>query len=202
MQEGAVGNGGTITVNTENLRLQDGAQINARSRGGGDAGNITISAKDTEIIGKSPNGIWLSGLTAEATDEGTGAGGTLIINAENFNIRDEAEITVSSQTQEPAGNLEINSNNILIENQASLNAKTTGGQGSITIKNNKDFILRHNSNISTNATGEATGGNININTENLVALENSDISANAQAAFGGTINITAAGIFGTEFRPF
>ncbi|NET97435.1 helix-turn-helix domain-containing protein, partial [Okeania sp. SIO1H2] len=57
-------------------------------------------------------------------------------------------------------------------------------------------------NISTNATGEATGGNININTENLVALENSDISANAQAAFGGTINITAAGIFGTEFRPF
>ncbi|NEQ90041.1 MAG: filamentous hemagglutinin N-terminal domain-containing protein [Okeania sp. SIO2G4] len=80
VQEGALGNGGSITVNTKKLRLQDGAQINARSRGGGDAGNITISTKNTEIIGKSPNGIWLSGLTAEATDEGTGRGGTLTIH--------------------------------------------------------------------------------------------------------------------------
>ncbi|NEP38228.1 MAG: BamA/TamA family outer membrane protein [Okeania sp. SIO2H7] len=197
-----MGNGGSITVNTKKLRLQDGAQINARSRGGGDAGNITISTKNTEIIGKSPNGIWLSGLTAEATDEGTGRGGTLTIHTETLNLRNQAEITVSSATQQPAGNLEINSNNILIENQASINAETTAGQGSITINNNnKDLILRHHSNITTNATGSATGGNITINTENLVALENSDISANAQQAFGGTINITAAGIFGTEFRP-
>ncbi|NEO55311.1 MAG: filamentous hemagglutinin N-terminal domain-containing protein [Okeania sp. SIO3B5] len=200
VQEEAIGDGGNITLNTTNLQIQNGARITASTSGQGNAGDITISAKNLEIIGTSA-GQTPSRLTAEATDKGTGAGGTLIINTENFKIRDEAEITVSSQTQKPAGNLEINSNNILVENQGSLNAETTAGQGSIIINNNKDFILRNNSNITTNATGAATGGNIEINTENLVALENSDISANAQAAFGGRINITAAGIFGTEFRP-
>ncbi|WP_237396866.1 ShlB/FhaC/HecB family hemolysin secretion/activation protein [Okeania sp. KiyG1] len=200
VQEEAIGHGGNITLNTTNLQIQNGARITASTSGQGNAGDITISAKNLEIIGTSAQQT-PSRLTAAATDEGTGAGGTLIINTENLKIRNEAEITVSSATQEPAGNLEINSNNILLENQGSLNAETTAGQGSITINNNKDLILRHHSNITTNATGEATGGNIEINTSNLVALENSDISANAQAAKGGTINITAAGIFGTEFRP-
>ncbi len=200
VQEEAIGDGGNITLNTTNLQIQNGARITASTSGQGNAGDIIISAKNLEIIGISAEEI-PSRLTAEATDEGTGRGGTLIINTENLKIRDEAEITVSSATQQPAGNLVINSNNILISNQASLNAETTAGQGSITINNNKDLILRHNSNITTNATGTATGGNITLNTENLVAQENSDISANAQQAFGGTINITAAGIFGTEFRP-
>ncbi|NEQ73017.1 MAG: BamA/TamA family outer membrane protein [Okeania sp. SIO2C9] len=200
VQEEAIGDGGKITLNTTNLQIQNGARITASTSGQGNAGNISISAKNLEITGTSAQQT-PSRLTAEATDEGTGAGGTLIINTENLKIRDEAEIIVRSQTQDPAGNLEINSNNILLENQGSLNAETTAGKGSITINNNKDLILRHKSNITTNATGAATGGNIEINTENLVALENSDISANAQAAFGGTINITAAGIFGTEFRP-
>ncbi len=199
VQEEAIGDGGNITLNTTNLQIQNGARITASTSTQGNAGDITISAKNLQLTETSPNGT-PSRLTAEADSTATGAGGTLTINSETLNLSNQAEITVSSATQQPAGNLQINSNNILISNQASLNAETTAGQGSITINNNKDLILRNNSNITTNATGEATGGNININTENLVALENSDISANAQQAFGGTINITAAGIFGTEFR--
>uniref|UniRef100_UPI0035C94011 ShlB/FhaC/HecB family hemolysin secretion/activation protein n=1 Tax=Okeania sp. SIO2F4 TaxID=2607790 RepID=UPI0035C94011 len=200
VQEEAIGDGGSITLNTTNLQIQNGARITASTSGQGNAGNLTISAKNLQLTETSANGV-PSRITAEADSRATGAGGTLTINTETLNLRNQAEITVSSATEQPAGNLEINSNNILIENQASLNGETTAGQGSITINNNKYLILRHQSNITTNATGTATGGNITINTENLVALENSDISANAQQAFGGTINITAAGIFGTEFRP-
>ena len=200
VQEEAIGDGGNIILNTTNLQIQNGARITASTSGQGNAGNLSISAKNLQLTETSANGT-PSQLTVAAESTATGAGGTLTINTETINLSNQAEITVSSATQEPAGNLEINSNNILIENQASLNAETTGGQGSININNNKELVLRQNSNITTNATGASTGGNININTENLVALENSDISANAQQAFGGTIDITAAGIFGTEFRP-
>ncbi|MGD1806322.1 ShlB/FhaC/HecB family hemolysin secretion/activation protein [Dapis sp. BLCC M126] len=200
VQKEAIGNGGNITLNTTNLQIDNGARITASTSGQGNAGDITISAKKLELTETSANGT-PSRLTTAADSTATGAGGTLSINTETLNLRNQAEITVSSATQQPAGNLEVNTNNILIENQASLNAETTAGQGSITINNNKDLILRNNSNITTNATGTATGGNININTENLVALENSDITANAEQALGGTINITATGIFGTEFRP-
>lgn len=196
LQQQALGDSGDITLNTRIFKVEDGSQITAGTRSQGDAGDLIIRAKEVQIIGRNARGV-PSRLTAAATSTAEGRGGELIINAESLEVKNEAEIRVSSATQEPAGNLQINSNNILL----SLNAETTGGQGSITINNNKDLILRHKSNITTNATGAATGGNIEINTENLVALENSDISANAQAAFGGTINITAAGIFGTEFRP-
>ncbi|WP_052845818.1 filamentous hemagglutinin N-terminal domain-containing protein [Trichodesmium erythraeum] len=195
------GNGGNLTVKAaESLTLQDGAFISTKTSGQGNAGNLIVSARDIEIIGKSPDGKSFSSLTAEAKKESTGAAGTITINTETLNLRNEAEIIVTSATQQAAGDLIINSNNIRLENQASLKAETKAGEGSITINNNKDLILRNNSNITTNSEGTATGGNITINTENLVAPDNSDISANAVEAFGGRVNITAAGIFGTEFR--
>ncbi|MCL2936058.1 MAG: filamentous hemagglutinin N-terminal domain-containing protein [Trichodesmium sp. MAG_R02] len=204
VDKGGKGDGGDLKVTVaESLTLRDGAQIAVKTLGQGDAGNITIYAREIEIIGKSPDGKKLgSQITAEARSKATGAAGTITINTETLNLRNEAEITVKSATPEPAGDLEINSNNIRLENQARLTAETqAGAQGNITINNNKDLILRNNSNITTNSKGTATGGNITIKTENLVAPDNSDISANAVEGFGGRVKITAAGIFGTEFRP-
>jgi len=196
----ARGNGGSLRLNTRNLRVRDGAEITASTSGDGDAGDLIITAKDIDVIGISAAGT-PSRLTAAAESTATGKGGKLIVNTESLEVQNEALVTVRSETSEPAGELKINATSIVLDNKASLNAETTGGQGNISLNNDKDLILRRNSSITTNATGTATGGNITINTDNLVALENSDISANAQEAFGGRIDITALGIFGTEFRP-
>jgi len=192
----ATGNGGDLTVEVaESLTLGGGAQIVTGTIGQGDAGDLKIYARSLTLQDKTD-------ISAEALSEARGAAGNVIINTETLNLRNQAEITVSSASQQAAGDLIINSNNIRLENQASLQAEIQAGdEGSITINNNKDLILRDNSKITTNATGSATGGNIAINTENLVAPNNSDISANAEEASGGRVNITAAGIFGTEFRP-
>ncbi|NEQ77773.1 MAG: filamentous hemagglutinin N-terminal domain-containing protein [Okeania sp. SIO2C9] len=198
-EEEARGNGGNLRLNTRNLRVRDGAEITASTSGDGNAGNLIITAKDVEVFGISAAGT-PSRLTAAAESTATGQGGTLIVNTESLEVQNGALVTVRSETSEPAGNLQIKATSILLDNQGSLNAETTGGQGDIVLENDKDLILRRNSSITTNATGTATGGNITINTDNLVALENSDISANAQEAFGGRINITALGIFGSEFR--
>ena len=192
----ATGNGGDLTVEVaESLTLGGGAQIVTGTIGQGDAGDLKIYARSLTLQDKTD-------ISAEALSEARGAAGNVIINTETLNLRNQAEITVSSASQQAAGDLIINSNNIRLENQASLQAEIQAGdEGSITINKNKDLILRDNSKITTNATGSATGGNIAINTENLVAPNNSDISANAEEASGGQVNITAAGIFGTEFRP-
>ncbi|MDJ0516792.1 MAG: ShlB/FhaC/HecB family hemolysin secretion/activation protein [Trichodesmium sp. MO_231.B1] len=199
-EEEARGNGGDLKLNTRNLRVQDGAEITTSTSGDGDAGDLIITAKDIDIIGTSAAGT-PSRLTAAAESTATGKGGELIVNTESLEVQNEALVTVRSETSEPAGILQINATSIVLDNKASLNAETTGGEGNISLNNDKDLILRRNSSITTNATGTATGGNIIINTDNLVALENSDISANAEEAFGGRIDITALGIFGTEFRP-
>jgi filamentous hemagglutinin family protein len=199
VDNGATGNGGTLTLNTQRLTVRDGAQITTTTFVNGDAGDLIINATDIELVGTSANGQTASGLFADVEPESTGKGGELTINADNLIVQNGARIDVRSEGIEAAGNLEINAPTILLDNEASFNAETTAGQGNIII-NTSDLRLRNNSNITTNATGEATGGNIEINTDNLIAIEDSDISANAQAAFGGQVIINADAIFGTEFR--
>ena len=199
VDNGAVGNGGTLILNTQRLTLQDGAQITTTAFANGDAGNLIINATDIELVGTSANGQTASGLFADVEPESTGKGGELRVNADNLTIRDGARIDVRSEGREAAGDLIINAPNISLDNQASLNGETTAGEGDI-ILNTEDLRLRNNSSITTNATGEATGGNITINTETLTAIENSDISANAEDAFGGRVIINADGILGAVFR--
>jgi large exoprotein involved in heme utilization and adhesion len=195
----ATGNSNSLIIDTQRLSVRDGAFVSTSTFGDGDAGNLTVTATDVELIGTSADGQFPSTLGSEATSESTGRAGTLTVNADNLTIRDGATIDVRSQSTEAAGDLIINAPNILLDNQATLNGETTAGEGNI-ILNTSDLRLRNNSSITTNATGEATGGNITINTETLTALEDSDISANAEDAFGGRITINAAGIFGTAFR--
>jgi filamentous hemagglutinin family protein len=199
VDNGATGDGGILTLNTQRLSVRDGAQITATTFVDGDAGDLIVNATDIELVGTSANGRTASGLFADVEPESTGKGGELRVSADNLTIRDGARIDVRSEGIEAAGDLIINAPNILLDNQASLNGETTAGEGDI-ILNTDDLRLRNNSNITTNATGEATGGNITINTETLTALENSDISANAEDAFGGRVIVNADGILGAAFR--
>ncbi len=195
----ATGNSNSLIIDTQRLSVRDGAFVSTSTFGDGNAGNLTVTATDVELIGTSADGQFRSSLGAEATSESTGRAGTLTVNADNLTVRDGATVDVRSEGTEAAGDLIVNAPVILLDNEASLNAETTAGQGNI-ILNTSDLRLRNNSNITTNATGEATGGNIEINTDNLIAIEDSDISANAQAAFGGQVIINADAIFGTQFR--
>ena len=199
VDNGATGDGGILTLNTQRLTVRDGAQITTTTFVNGDAGDLIVNATDIELIGTSADGQTASGLFADVEPESTGQGGELRVNANNLTIQDGARIDVRSEGTEAAGDLIINAPNILLDNQATLNANTTAGEGDI-ILNTEDLRLRNNSSITTNATGQATGGNIEISTNNLIAIENSDISANAEDAFGGQVIINADALFGTQFR--
>jgi large exoprotein involved in heme utilization and adhesion len=196
------GDAGDLTITTERLLVRDGAQVAAGTARTGEGGTLSVTASDSvEVIGRSANSRFPSGLTAQTI--GAGNAGDLTIATEQLIIRDGAEVNVSSTGTGIAGVLQVEANSIRLDNQGKITADTSGGGGNINLSTG-DLILRRGSSISTDARGrDITGGNITIDTDNLVAVpkEDSDITAKAQESFGGRVIVNAFGIFGTQFRP-
>ncbi|MBW4427203.1 MAG: filamentous hemagglutinin N-terminal domain-containing protein [Nostoc desertorum CM1-VF14] len=220
-------NAGGITINTRKLLIQGGARISTSSESiysfifnqlipaTGKAGNLTVNASESvELIGTSPNGSILSGLSSGT--EGTGDGGNLNLTTGQLIIKDGAAITVSSQARKnvinigdsnklgEAGNLNITARSILLDNKGKLTSNSESGKGgNITLQVRDLLLMRHESIITANA-GTAglsgDGGNIIINAPNgfivTPSFGNSDITANAFSGSGGKITITAKNIFG------
>ncbi|MBD2207423.1 filamentous hemagglutinin N-terminal domain-containing protein [Calothrix sp. FACHB-1219] len=207
---GSIGDAGNLQVDTQNIIVRDGAQISASTFSSGRGGNLTVNAsRQIELIGRSADGRFPSGLFASAERDSTGDAGDLKVDTQNLFISDRAGVFVNSQGTGNAGIMTINASRIRLDNNAFLNANTSSPnkdpnreQATINL-NTGALILSHNSNIVTNATGEnVIGGNININADVLAALQNSDISANSSNFRGGRVRITSQRIFGTQTRDF
>ncbi|BAY34201.1 hypothetical protein NIES2107_61060 [Nostoc carneum NIES-2107] len=201
----AVGQGGTIKLTADSLRVFNGGQITSSSLGQGSAGSVNLNVKNIEVQGTSQsliNGGYLPSAIA-ASSANSLAAGSINITSDRVSVKDNAVITVSNTGNGDAGNLNITAKNLFLDNSASLRSEVNGGgQGNIQLNVNDVLLLRHGSKIITNALGASTGGNININVGSMVAVpsENSDISANAVLGSGGNIQITTQGIFGLEFQ--
>ncbi|WP_051469915.1 two-partner secretion domain-containing protein [Fischerella sp. PCC 9605] len=201
------GNGGTVTIETNRLRVRDGARVSTTTEGEGNAGILQIRADEVEVYGTSQNGKFTSEISAAATPQSTGNGGSLRINTGKLIVRDKGTVTVRSEGSGQAGNLEITARSIKLDNQGSLTATTTSGNGGNITLNVRDYLLmRRNSTISTSAGTALTGGNGgNIFINNLpnyrgfviaTPSENSDITANAFRGQGGQVTINSYGIYG------
>jgi len=197
--EGATGSGGNLTIETANLRVDNGSQISASTRSNGNAGNLTIQATDSiNIIGETETGP--SALLATAIEE-NGNSGELNIFTQDLAITDGAVISignfaVSDGNREPGtgepGDLNIQANSIIIESDGSLVAtsqSSTGEGGNIDLQVAENITLRDGGLISTEAVGEGNGGNLNIDTNFIVAFPNgnNDIIASAAQGQGGTM---------------
>ncbi|NJR16924.1 MAG: S-layer family protein [Calothrix sp. CSU_2_0] len=211
------GNAAPLTIKTNSLNMRDGAIIQTSTLGSGDAGNLTINAKNISLSGTSKNGLFPTAILSASGGvtggdfigfpEATGKSGSLSITTDKLTVENQAQIAVSSlnstNAAKGAGNLDITAANITLSDGGKLNAQSNSGNGGdITLNLQKLLILRGNSSISATA-GTADkpgdGGNININAKDgfIVAFpgENSDITANAFTGNGGNIKINARTIF-------
>jgi len=195
---------GNLIINTRQLIVGDGAQVQAVTWGSGKGGNITVNASElVELIGSSQGNTGLFVSSQDRSAEGvivTGDAGNIRVNTERLIVGDGARITAASQGSGDAGNVEITARSIELSNQAIIRATTKGGNQGNIILQIQSLQMRGNSSITTDASQSATGGNITINTGVLAALENSDITANAFSGRGGRINITTQALLGLQFR--
>jgi filamentous hemagglutinin family protein len=213
------GNGGNITVKANTFEAINGGQLLTNTRSSGRAGSISLNATGKiTISGSDPtfldrlnqfgkdvvtNEGAASGLFANTSEESTGQGGDLTLKTGQLAVRDGAEVNVSSTGKGNAGGLRVEADSIFLNNQGKLQASTASGEGgNIELQAGDLILMRQNSLISAEAGSTGNGGNIMLNAPFIVAIpsENSDISANAFRGKGGRVDITASGIFGTQFR--
>jgi large exoprotein involved in heme utilization and adhesion len=195
------GNAGDVVVTTPRLLIQNGGRLGASTVSAGNAGSITLNARDSVTVqGTSPSKLQsqisaagnvlppaLQALYNVAATP-SGNGGNLVINTAKLEVTDNALVTVRNLGSGNAGTLTVNADRILLLRKGSIAATTQGGNGGELFVNARDvLLLRDGGDISTNARGNGNGGNIAITAPNIIGLNNSDITAEARQGNGGNI---------------
>ena len=184
------GNAQSLTINTKQLRVSDGAIVSSGTAGSGQGGELIINASESvELIGTSKqpvsdlvlqelfgaSGNSLSGIVGEepflsgvitGSLGGSGNAGALTINTGRLLIRDGAQASVSTIGAGDAGSLTVRASSIeLIGSQQSSDPNDILGQSLLTTA------------VGSGSTGK--GGNIDITTKTLSVERGAAISVSS-----------------------
>jgi filamentous hemagglutinin family protein len=162
------GDGGTITVNTRRLILQDGARVSATTFHQGRGGNVIVNASElVEAIGFG------SGLRVQAQN-GTGNGGTVTVNTEQF-IASKGAQTLAAVFENSKGN----GGNINIRaSKVELTGTSDNGDPTIVFASTR---------------GDGDGGEITIDTARLIIQEGAQVGAGTfSKGQGGSVFVKAS----------
>ncbi|MEM9805033.1 MAG: S-layer family protein, partial [Cyanobacteria bacterium P01_D01_bin.56] len=217
----ATGNSGDVTIKTQSLSVQDGAQIYSRSVGLGNAGSLTIQADTIDIYGSNSGGPSALLASAEAPIPGAGNASDITINTRLLNVDDGGQISTGTQGSGNAGNVLINAaESVLISggdefgqsgifsSAISLTGFPVGsGQGGNVTVNTPYLEIREGANISASnfpsaenpslAAGAGAAGTINLNItgdSGILLLDQGEITAASLLENGGNINLNVQDI--------
>ncbi|MEH1869358.1 MAG: filamentous hemagglutinin N-terminal domain-containing protein [Nostoc sp.] len=201
--------GGTITIDTERLRLSNGGNISTSVFGGGrgQGGNLVVHATDsidiTGVGAERLDGSFVpSGLFAELQTGGIGSGGSIDVTTGRLNLSNNGEISASTFNQGNAGNITINASQIDLRGSSSVRTQVDdeakGNAGNISIKTQL-LNVQEESQISSGTQGNGNAGNLTVKAENIILtgsdsesatglISSVDEKANGQ---GGDIDITS-----------
>jgi len=195
--------GGNIEVNTESLRITDGAYITASSDGQGDAGTIAINAQHIEILREGFDSS--SGISSEVSRRGNGQAGNIMIRTNSLVLRDGGILATNNSSSDSeqarnAGNITIEAQTVLFEGEsdrrgrlmhsgayASIEPTGKGDSGTIVIQAAQIYFDRGGL-ITTSVSGEGNAGNIFIQAP-LIRISNISKSQSiASGVYGRVID--------------
>ena len=199
----ATGKGGDVTIETGRLLVADGSFISATTLGEGNAGEVTITATEIEVINRT--GRRRGGILAQVNLEATGNAANLTINTERLIVRDGELISASTENIGNAGTLEINATEVeLIGTGTSPNGPSASellvglpqpkaiGTGGDLILNTERLIVRDGAQVSGLTVGTGDGGNVIINASDIQLQNGGAITARAEnQSTGGNITINS-----------
>jgi filamentous hemagglutinin family protein len=206
VRSGSKGNGGNITIDTGSFKLQDDAQLATLIGGQGNAGDVTVIAKNA--VSLAGNADILS--TVEAG--GVGKGGNININSATLSLQDGSQlvtITRGAFANQPAGRGDAGNVNVKVTGEvniagekngfvsgifSSVDTGTVGNGGNITIDADS-FSLRDGTQLASSTLGQGNAGNVTVIAKNAVSLADANIFSTVEAGGvgkGGNIDINAA----------
>ncbi len=178
----AVGNGGDIAIGATAISLQNGASVIAATSGIGNAGNVTIVAKDAvSLSGVNNLSGFYSSITSNVSEGGEGRGGNIDIQAGSLSVQDGAQLITSTFGTGAAGNVRVTTKDAVslsgvnrifglpsgISSDVGQDAEGRGGNidiqaGSLSVQDGASLTA------STFGTGDA--GNVRVTTKDAVSL--------------------------------
>ncbi|MEA5598201.1 S-layer family protein [Rivularia sp. UHCC 0363] len=173
--DSGVGDGGNLIVETGRLIVRDGAQIQATTFGEGNAGNLTVLARESvELIGTSSEAQSQSGLFS-SVDSGVGYGGNLTVETGRLIVRDGAQIFAGTLGAGDAGSLIVSARESVevIGDSSGLFTSSgegaTGDGGNLTVETGR-LIVRDGSQIGSGTLGEGDAGTLRVSARESVEL--------------------------------
>ena len=172
----ATGDGGSVEIEADRLFLEGGGSVNVNTFSLGDAGNLTVRAKEIELVGESDGGDFFSALSAQADIFLTGKGGDISVKTDNLLVSDGAQISTTTFGEGDAGNLTIDAQNIELDGTSEFGSsglfaatEGEGDGGNLTVET--DFLQVNNgAQVGTTTFGEGDGGILDI-TANKIELD-------------------------------
>ena len=204
VEPNAFGNGGQLTVVTDQLHITDGGQISATTFGIGNAGNIQVDAQSVELVGTSTGS---TAITANVDAGASGNGGQLDITTNSLRVLDGAQVVVSTRGSGNAGDLRLNANTIELAGgdevaSSGLLANAiddTGAGGNIFVTADQ-LTLRDQGTISASnfpsgnsgsIPGQGPAGNINVEANQIELDQQASITASTAVGDRGNVTLTA-----------
>ncbi len=195
VKEGAIGDGGNLTVQTGRLIVRDGGQILANTFGEGNAGNLTVSARESvEVIGKTVDNQFASALLTSSEEGATGNGGNLTVETRRLIVRDGAQIGAGTLGKGNGGSLIVSvSESVEVVGASSglftsVNSGLTGNGGDLSVETRR-LIIRDGAQIVSGTFGQGDAGS-------LTVLANESVEVVGKSADGKS----ASGLF-TSVAP-
>ncbi|WP_338421249.1 S-layer family protein [Nostoc parmelioides] len=173
-------NSGSIHLQGQNIRLQDGSVILIQNQGLTAGGKIRINASNSlDISGTDPIARIAGGLRNETL--GFGKAGDILISTQKLSLRDAGQINSLTFSSAKSGDVIVNASdsvnvvgfsprNSAISSLISAGTFSSGDSGSILISTPR-LIVRDSGSIGVPTFGSGRGGNLTINATDFVRIE-------------------------------
>ncbi|MFN6455014.1 MAG: filamentous hemagglutinin N-terminal domain-containing protein [Nostoc sp. EfeVER01] len=200
---GTVAKAGGINITTGLLSVTNGAFLTTSTLGRGDAGNVSIDARDTVVF----DGIGSNGLNSAARSlvlaGAVGNGGKILINTGSVVITNGAGLEVSTAGKGNAGNVIINaSDTVSIDRSSKISSSvraTGAGKGGDLNITTGSLFLNNGAQLASGTVGRGNAGNVFISASGSVSISGnntailSDVNSKNEGN-GANINIKAASL--------
>ncbi len=184
---------GTIKINTNYLKIEEGSAIGSRAYGAGNGSDVFISSQFTEITGVSlldPS--FVSGLIATTTDSGNA--GNIWLNTGVLQISNGGFIVSTTFGRGQGGNVRVNATRVeiigvneLTEIPSAIAANTiSAGDAGNLIINTSQLAIQEGGRIDSSTLGSGNGGNILISAGETIEISGIDTKSNQRSSIFST----------------
>jgi large exoprotein involved in heme utilization and adhesion len=200
-EPGSSGRGGAVTITADQVDVRDSGQIATSTSGAGAAGQVIVNARHLLVSGE------VSAISGSAEPGSSGRGGTIVVTADQVDVRDGGQILSGTFADGDAGQVSINARHLVISGmdeagnpsviRSSADVGSRGAGGAVDIQA-QTILLQNYGAVRTGSDGSGPGGPLSITATKALSLDHADVEARTETANGGNITLAVGRLFNVK----